>query len=198
MQGARVWSLVGELGLTPQLKVWRSRNENWRSCMLQLRDSVQQQTTRTKKPPNWTILEKNKIRTDQPETLSCGALQQRESLSIHLWKRVRKAGQGAGTAGSVGWPPQSFWEQRCSQSSCYRSNPNPYSCFSIGLAKWPQSFKKKKKSYFLALFVNKDENSLGRCWHSQNLKGGIWWRKKHSCSISVCLPPADLCKCLIL
>jgi len=34
--------------------------------------------------------------------------------------------------------------------------------------------KKKKKGYFWALFVSKGENSLGRCWHSQNLKGGIW------------------------
>ena len=143
---------------------------------------------KNKKTPNWTIHEKNKIKTDQPETLSCGALQQRESLSIHLWKRVRKAGQGAGTAGPIGWPPQQRW---------VRSDPllqiKPESLLHLlhragKMATVIKKKKKKKKGCFRELFVSKCENLLGRCWHSQNLKGGIWRRKQHSWSIQrVCL-----------
>ena len=84
---------------------------------------------KNKNTPNWTVPEKNKIKRDQPETLSCGALQQRDCPSIceSGWGRLDRELELLGPW--AGHPRV--------------SNPDPYFCFSTGLAKWPQPLKKK-------------------------------------------------------
>ena len=153
---------------------------------------------KNKKTPNWTIHEKNKIKTDQPETLSCGALQQRESLSIHLWKRVRKAGQGAGTAGPIGWPPQQRW---------VRSDPllqiKPESLLQLlhraGKMATVIKKKKKKKERLLSGIICKQVwEFTGQMLALTESEGWDLAKKAAQLINSACLPPADLRECLIL